>query len=270
LRKIIFIFFLFVTSVSLNAATGFSPDVGVTGEFNIFRDSSSGQYLPGVGPLEVSFLAPVDPYSSAFVILSHHQGQTEVEEAYLKISSLPFALQAKVGRMRVDFNHLNQIHVHEFPFINYPQYLNDFFSSDGLIKNGAEVGWLLPLDFYSEIKAQWLSGDADNSFALNQNILGFKWKNFFEIGESGGLEIGLSRLQGTNHSGLTPTDNFKTEITGFNLRYKQVLGPDQYLVFNNEWLWSASDYAVRVNSTGSFYYAGYQMNKYWQWGLGIP
>jgi hypothetical protein len=263
------LFLIFLTLGSAYAQQSLNPDISVVGEFNISKDTASGQYVPGIGELELGITAPIDPYSTATVILSHSASGVEIEEGFMKISSLPFDLQAKLGRMRVDFNHLNQLHSHELPFIEYPKYLQDFFGNDGLIKNGAEISYLLPLGFYSEIKAQWLSGDSDNSFAASQGIAGLKWKNFFEVGDAGGLEIGFSQLQGINNSGLTPTADFKNQISGMNIRYKHILGPQSYLVFNNEWLWSRSDYNGFVSTHGNFNYVGYQMDQYWQGGVGI-
>jgi hypothetical protein len=246
-----------------------NPDISLTGEFNILKDGASGQYVPGIGEFELGLSAPIDPYSTATIILSHSASGVEIEEGYMKISSLPFDLQAKLGRMRVDFNHLNQLHAHEFPFIEYPKYLQDFFGGEGLVKNGAEISYLLPVVFYSELKAQWFSGEADPSFSAGRSLLGFKWKNFFELGENSGLEIGASQLQGTNASGLLPTDNFKNQITGINVRYKYMLSSQSYLVLNNEWLWSHSDYNGFINTQGSFNYLGYQIDPYWQAGIGI-
>jgi len=269
LKKYVFLLFILLMTQEIQAISAFNPDLGVVGEFKISKAPNSGQYLPGIGGLELGITAPIDPYSTATILLSHSASGVEIEEGFIKISSLPFDLQARLGRMRVDFNHLNSLHAHEFPFIEYPKYLNDFFGTDGFVKNGAEISYLLPFGYYSELKAQWLSGDADNSFAANQGIVGLKWKNFFEIGEGGGLELGVSNLQGINNSGLNPTANFKAQITGINVRYKQVLGPQSYLVFNNEWLWSQSDYNGFINTQGSFNYIGYQMDQYWQGGIGI-
>jgi len=264
----VFTILLFLSPLNANIQS-FNPDISLTGEFNILKDSVSGQYLPGIGEFEMGITSAIDPYSSATLILAYSTSGVEVEEGFIKISSLPFDLQAKLGRMRVDFNHLNQLHAHELPFIEYPKYLQDFFGDDGLVKNGIEMSYLLPLGFYSELKAQWLSGDADNSFTANHGLMGFKWKNFFDIGEDAGLEVGFSQHHGINNSGLTPTADFKNQITGANIRYKHLLGSQSFLVFNNEWLWSHSDYNGFINTQGSFHYAGYQIDPYWQFGVGI-
>lgn len=268
MKIVIFFLCFLLSSLSVNAVSPFNPDISLVGEFNILKDSASGQYLPGIGEFEVGMTSAIDPYSTATLILSHSTSGTEIEEGFIKISSLPFDLQAKLGRMRVDFNHLNKFHGHALPFIELPKYIQEFFGDEGLVKNGVEVSYLLPLGFYSELKALWLNGDADNSFAASYGIAGFKWKNFFETNENSGLEFSFSRLQGTNASGLTPTDNFKTEITGLHLRYKQGLGPEQYLIVNNEWLLSHSDFGSFVDTNGRFHYLGYQLNSFWQLGVG--
>jgi hypothetical protein len=127
---------------------------------------------------------------------------------------------------------------------------------------------LLPFDFYSEVKMQWLTGDADPSFASEHELMGLKWKNFFEVLDGGGVEVGFSQLQGINPSN-TPTFNYQTQITGFNVRFKYMTGLTSYLIFNNEWAWSHRDQAGWVDTQAAFHYLGYQWNKQWHWGVGV-
>jgi hypothetical protein len=259
--------FLLWSGVVQAAVQSLSPDFSMVGSFNL-QKNASGKYLPQIGPLEIGVAAPIDPYSSAFAIISFESGVAEVEEGYMKLHALPLGLQLRLGKMRVDFNHLNQLHSHDLPFVEYPRYLLDYFGPEGLIKTGAELAYLLPFDFYSEVKVQWLTGDADLSFASGHELMGLKWKNFFEVLDGGGVEVGFSQLQGTNPSN-TPTFNYQTQITGLNVRFKYVTGLASYLIFNNEWAWSHRDQAGWVDTQAAFHYLGYQLNKQWQLGAGL-
>lgn len=253
---IFFLCFLF-SSLSVNAVSPFNPDISLAGEVKLSKNSTTGKYLPELGHLEMGFTAGIDAYSDAFFNLAYEAGTVEIEEGYLRIRQLPFDFVGRIGRMRTDFNHLNPIHPHELPIVEHPRYLNDFFGAEGLIKDGIELSYLLPLGFYSEIKTLWLTGETDNSFETGHEITGLKWKNFWELGEASGLEWGLSLLNGQNAT-------TQTQITGTNIRYKQLIGDQNYLIANSEYLWSHQ----QIETHAQFHYLGLQVGPQWQYGVG--
>ena len=48
--------------------------------------------------------------------------------------ALPFSTQLKMGMMRNRFGYLNQIHEHDWPFIDSPNVLQQFFGTEGLVE----------------------------------------------------------------------------------------------------------------------------------------
>ncbi len=69
----------------------------------------------------------------------------EPEEAFGKIVSIPGGFEIKGGRYLARFGALNDRHLHAWDFVDSEMANSRFLGDDGLLMEGAEVSWTLPL-----------------------------------------------------------------------------------------------------------------------------
>jgi len=105
---------------------------------------------------ELALEGAVDPYFKALSTIAFaldRDGETvvEVEEAYAQTTSLPWNLQIKAGQFYAPFGRQNTQHAHEWAFVDQPIVLNRFFGPDGLRQPGAQLSWLVPMPFFTEL-----------------------------------------------------------------------------------------------------------------------
>jgi hypothetical protein len=192
--------------------------------------------------IELTFSGVVDPYlrgDSHIVLLIDEAGETvvELEEAYLTSLDLPFNLQLKAGQFFTGFGRLNPTHPHSWDFVDQPVVNSRFFGPDGLRSPGAQLSWLTPLPFFTELAvgAQNAHGETATSFrnAPGETFAGrtlierdvrsaadllylARLRASFDAGEELTLVPGLSALLGPNASGART----RTQIYGADLYVK--------------------------------------------------
>ncbi|MCU0777301.1 MAG: hypothetical protein MUF86_06495 [Akkermansiaceae bacterium] len=69
----------------------------------------------------------------------------EWEEAFGKIVNIPGGFELKGGQYLSRFGALNDKHLHAWDFVDTEMVLGRFLGEDGLLLQGGELGWLLPL-----------------------------------------------------------------------------------------------------------------------------
>ncbi len=105
---------------------------------------------------EVALDGAVDPYFKGFanIVLKLDRDNAtsiELEETYLQSTSLPANLQLKAGQFFANFGRQNPQHPHQWAFVDSPLILNRTFGPDGLRNIGAQLSWLAPTPFYTEV-----------------------------------------------------------------------------------------------------------------------
>jgi hypothetical protein len=121
---------------------------------------------------ELGFVGAVDPYfyGQAFISTSIDpiDGETivELEEAYITTTSLPYALQAKLGFFYTEFGIINPQHPHQWDWEDQPIVNNRFFGPDGMRQAGFRLSKLLPTPWFSELHLgmQNANGETMTSF----------------------------------------------------------------------------------------------------------
>src|SRR5262245_48690279 len=158
-------------------------DIGVAGDFvgNITQqnmDRANAGTFPGQEnrffprEVELSFFGQVDPYARAEVRIEageESQGEeltVNLAEANMTLLTLPYGLQAKLGRMRNRYGWSNAIHEHDLPWVDRPAVYRYFFGQEGLVEDGVEFTWVAPLPFYLEALAGVFNGDNGTAFGL--------------------------------------------------------------------------------------------------------
>lgn len=192
--------------------------------------------------VELTLSGTVDPYfdAQASIILQIDSGgetKVELEEAFFTTRGLPAGLQVKGGQYFTEFGRHNQQHPHSWAFVDQPLILSRLFGGDGLRSQGARVGWLTPLPWYSElyVGAQNPNGETATSFLYEEDkkvggytlldrsardagdlLYSARWLNGADLSANTAMNVGLSGLWGPNASGLG-TD---TTIYGADLYLK--------------------------------------------------
>jgi len=96
-----------------------NPDMVVSGDFvghYANRRGTENRNRISLRETEFGFSAAVDPYAKATFLFSKPDNEAlEVEEGYITLLSLPYHLQAKIGKMRSPFGKINVIHNHDLP-----------------------------------------------------------------------------------------------------------------------------------------------------------
>jgi hypothetical protein len=195
---------------------------------------------------EVAFDGAVDPYfrglaNILFLINNEGETVTELEEAYLESSSLPWNLQLKVGQFFTEFGRQNPTHPHVWGFVDMPLINNRMFGGDGQRAPGARLSWLAPTPFYSELYLglQNATGETASSFrssrdgetafgrlhtgnrpdrasALRDMIFTPRYQASFDISDELTLLAGASGSFGANATGAD-TD---TQVYGLDMTWK--------------------------------------------------
>jgi hypothetical protein len=120
---------------------------------------------------EIALDGAVDPYFKGFgnIVLkldANNNTEIELEEAYLLTTSLPGKMQVKGGQFFAAFGRQNSQHPHTWAFVDAPIILTRTFGPEGLRSIGAQVSWLLPTPFYSELFLDVLDGQGNTSFSF--------------------------------------------------------------------------------------------------------
>jgi hypothetical protein len=209
-------------------------DIGIAGDFvgNLTQhnvEQAQGGTFPGLEnyffprEVELSLFGQIDPYARAEVRVEAEQesrgGELGISlaEANLTLMSLPFNTQAKLGKMRNRFGLLNQLHDHDLPFIDRPDVLVQFLGGEGLVESGGEATWVPSLPFYVELLGGVFNGDNETAFGfarINKPLVTGRLRTFFELGDFGALQLGMSVA-----NGLQP-DRLNNLILGWDAKYK--------------------------------------------------
>ena len=187
--------------------------------------------------VELSFLGAVDPYlqGEAHVVLQIDEaGETgvELEEAFVRTTSLPKGLELKAGQYFTDFGRLNSQHPHRWAFANQPVINSRLLGPDGLRGPGARLSWLTPAPWYSELTfgVQNANGETAVSFLANEAqepigghphggakvlapsdmVWSGRWLNSFSVSKNTTLNLGASAVFGPNATG----QDARTAISG--------------------------------------------------------
>ena len=135
------------------------------GDWNIAGfPPSGGEVGPGersfnLGESELTFSASIDPYFSGQLTAAiTGEDEIEVEEAFVRTTSLPDGFTAKLGRFFSGFGYLNEVHAHAWDFVDQPLVYQALFGGQ-FRQNGVQVKWLAPTDLFLEFGAETGNGD---------------------------------------------------------------------------------------------------------------
>lgn len=141
-----------------------NPDISVIGDFLVDLSPDQPQFTEdgnrfSLREVELGLQSAVDPFFRADVFLALHGGVLEVEEAYLTALSLPWELQARLGRFHLPMGKVNLTHRPELLTVEYPLVVRTYFGPEGFTGTGVGISRIFaPLGFFQEIQLFVLNG----------------------------------------------------------------------------------------------------------------
>lgn len=120
---------------------------------------------------EIAVDGAVDPYFKGFanivLKLDKNNGtEIELEESFVQTTSLPAGLQAKAGQFFAAFGRQNPQHPHTWAFVDQPLILGRAFGPEALRSIGAQLSWLAPTPFYTELFLSALDGQGGTAYSF--------------------------------------------------------------------------------------------------------
>lgn len=160
--------------------------------------------------LEMAVSADVDPYLSFDANLVVGGEGLEIEEMYATTSALPLGLQLRAGALLTRFGRINPTHAHSWDFVDQPLVIGKMLGADGNRGLGAEIAWLTPLPWYTEVvlSQTMAAGECCARSFYDDDDLGVKspldletviaLKQFHALSPDWSLALGLSGALGPN------------------------------------------------------------------------
>jgi hypothetical protein len=193
--------------------------------------------------IELAFDGAVDPYFEGFANIvfklnNDNETEVEVEEAFLQTTSLPFNLQLKAGQFFAAFGRINPTHPHTWDFADAPLVHGLLLGPDGLRGVGAQISWIVPVPWYSQLILGVQNGRGGTGFSFrnpgdngmffdrrttDRELRGLqdfvwipRWENSVDLSPTQVVLAGVSGAFGSNETGA----NSRTQIYGADLLYK--------------------------------------------------
>lgn len=193
--------------------------------------------------LEIALDGAVDPYFEGFanlVFKLDNNGETaaEFEEAFMQTTSLEHGLQVKAGQFFAPLGRINSQHPHVWDFVDGPLMSGRLMGGDGLRGAGAQVSWVTPLPWYSQVQLAFQNGEGGTGYAfrnpgedgtfmgrttIDRTLHGVqdlaiipRWENSFDINANNTVLAGVSAAFGPNDTGA----NSSTQVYAADLFYK--------------------------------------------------
>jgi hypothetical protein len=191
---------------------------------------------------EIFIDGAVDPYfygagNFSFGIDENGDTSVDIEEAYMRTTSLPWNLQIQAGQYKTAFGRLNLQHTHMWDFVE-PALVNArFLGTDGLRNPGLQISWLAPTPFYTVayLSVQDSQGGTASSFLGSSGDVLFgrtlqarhvqsvgdllyvpRVASSFDLSDEQTLTLGTSAAFGPNGSGTGK----RTQIYGVDAYWK--------------------------------------------------
>ncbi len=273
----------------------FSSNEGEIAGFAVGHEGERPREGFAVDHTELNFSANIDDkfFGNVTAAIAQHEGETELEleEAYIQALpsiGLPDGMSVKAGRAFWTLGYLNEHHSHADDFADRPLpyrvFLNEVFNDDG-----AEISYVLPADFYSEIGGGVFRGD-DYPFGEGDGSGIGAWSAFVrvggDIGDNQSWRLGGYVLSGeADGSRLSNEDVVSftgdTDIYAADVRY--IWAPtgnarEQEVILQSEYFWRNEDGvyedteagtgAVNFDDSSSGWYAQavYKFDRKWRVG----
>ncbi|MFH1060013.1 MAG: porin [Pseudomonadota bacterium] len=157
--------------------------------------------------VELQFSAQVDPYFKGWATVAVDDDATELEEAVIQTTALPYGLKLQAGKFFSGLGRLNSQHSHEWDFVDQPLNYRLLLGDHNLLDKGVQASWLAPLPFHLLFGVEAFQGDNESSFQyLGEDLpekdgprLWVGWLKYApNLGGRHGLQLGASLAYGVH------------------------------------------------------------------------
>lgn len=124
--------------------------------------------------IELALEAQVTPWLDGFIFLTRPDGETVDLEEAAATAHLPWDLQLRAGKYRVEFGYLNTVHEPERPQVSIPLPVVEFLGDEQLRETALTVGRLFDLGSGHRAGLSVAIWNGDNEVALNEARTGDK------------------------------------------------------------------------------------------------
>lgn len=257
---------------SAAAAKVFNPDISVIGDFVGAAGNPANRYTPSLEmhESEVGLQAIIDPYARGDFFLTFGEHGVDLEEGYITFTSLPGALQLKVGKMRAAFGTVNTMHNHVLPWVDRPLVTQDLVAGeDGIDDAGLSLSRIIPApgQVFLEGTAQLFRGDTEGLFqASRRSDLSTveHLRAYRDLSESTNISLGGSFARG--HSPFVDANNQLYGIDAM-LRWKPLRRSIYHsFVGRSELIWARMVQPSGLSTATPFGYfvsGDYQFGRRW-------
>jgi hypothetical protein len=212
------------------------PDISVVGDLigDLSPDGSTQEDGArfGIREIELAIQAAVDPSFRGDVFLGFSDAEgVHIEQAFLTATSLPWHLEARLGRYLMPFGKQNTTHRHDLHTIEHSYVLQRFLGEEGGKGTGVWLGRVLaPFGFFQELilTANERLGEAPEDLVteepISKDVGGLTYtarlRNYWDLSNAANLEISGSFL-----TGLTEQPVSGAEVTAVGAR-QTIVGGD--------------------------------------------
>lgn len=148
------------------ASNALNPRISVIPDFVYQSGPGRSADRFSLREVELTLQAEVDPNTRADFFVGFHDGDVEIEEAYITILALPLRLQARGGRFLPTVGRLNTVHRHELDQVDFPLAFEAYFGEEGLRSEGAELSRIFtPFGAFIEISYAFMNGLGEDGHA---------------------------------------------------------------------------------------------------------
>ena len=207
---------------------------------------------------QMSFIAPLDPFTRGKAFISATPQGIIVDEAYLEWVNLPLNTNLKVGVFKPEFGFLNRYHDHALPQFDRPRTLVNLFGTGGLGGPGVAANFMLPavIAHATTLDVSMIYGNNTQSFiadSVRGLIFTGQFLNYYDLSASSYLEVRLSGAGGRNDH---TEGDFNSYIGSAGVAYKWApVGREKYrtLEWRTEFIFSNQEYAGGNHRSFGFY-----------------
>lgn len=193
----------FNPALSLSLTGGYVDLSQNPGDYRIDGFLAGGEeFGPGergfrLGRTELAITSNIDPYFRGEAFITLHEGEVEVEQAYLHTLGLAGGTTVKFGRFLSAIGYLNEQHEDFWDFVDAPLAYRAFLGTQ-FAEDGVQVKWIAPTDLFVELGAD--GGRGLGAPASDRNKNGLASGTVFahlggDVGDSHSWRAGVSYLQ---------------------------------------------------------------------------
>ena len=219
-----------------------NPDIGVVAD-TVFkldspREDAEGADRVSVREAELVFGSAVDPYSRLDATISFSDfEEAGLEEAHYTHFGLPWNMTGRVGRFKPNVGKAIPVHRDSLDTVDEPLVIQRYFGLEGYNKSGADLKMPidLPWAMTHEASLGLLEGGNGEDGTLfgetRRHPTGYSHlKNYVDLNDTTGLELGVSHLAGSRDDDAT----FEVNVIGVDGTVIWRFANQRYFKLQNE------------------------------------